>query len=43
MKQETPIFGGMTCVYMSEGNLHEGVVMEMFCDGGLWHVHMVLE
>merc|ERR1712110_444145 len=33
VKEDTVISGGTTCVYMSEGNLHEGVVMEMFCDG----------
>ena len=32
---------GTTCIYMSEGHMDGGVIIEMFCDGHDWQVNVV--
>ena len=39
--EDTLLNAGTTCIFMSSGQLMEGLVMELFCDGNTWMVSVM--
>ena len=41
LRQDTILNPGTTCIFMSDGHLQSGLVMELFCEGEQWRVEIL--